>query len=135
MKVVVNTNILFTFFWKNSTTREIIRQRKLVLLSPMFAKEELRKYSLEIQEKTRCSQKEFEEILAELATTVLFVPLQEYVHLLKRAATISPDKNDIDFVALAIAHNCPLWTNDHKLKEQIIEIEVCTTEEIIKLIF
>jgi len=44
LKIVVDTNVLFSFFRKDSTTRKIISDTKLFeFYSPDFALEELKK--------------------------------------------------------------------------------------------
>lgn len=40
---------------------------------------------------------------------------EKYLGLAKQ---ISPDKKDIDYFALALMLNCPIWSHDKKLKEQ-----------------
>ena len=42
------------------------------------------------------------------------------------------DPKDIDYVALAYKLNCPLWTNDKKLKK-LQCIKVLSTEDLLKI--
>ena len=53
MKFVVDTNILFSFFNKESFTKKIIINPSLDLISPDFAISELKKYSKLIIEKLK----------------------------------------------------------------------------------
>jgi predicted nucleic acid-binding protein len=126
MRLVVDTNVLFSFFWKESITKNLIM--KLDLYSPEFALEEINKHKTIILQKTKLSSKEFDLLRKELAMAVHFVPLEEYSIAIAQAARASPDGNDADFFALAMHLHMPLWSNDKKLKEQNILTVVSTTD-------
>jgi predicted nucleic acid-binding protein len=133
MKFVVDTNVLMTYFWKNSQTRNIlISNRDLELIAPEFALEEINKYKKEIIKKAKISEEEFNVSRIDLAIFVQFIPLLKYQNFLKNALEISPDSNDVDFIALALKLKCPLWSNDKKLKTQRV-VEVYSTEDAFKL--
>lgn len=132
MKLVVDSNVLFTFFWKNATATDLFVFQDLELYTPQFTLGEIDKYSMEIMKKARISQKEFLDIKKELQLLIVFVPLQKYSSSLEKAITISPDPDDVDFFALALEMNSPIWSNDKKLKEQNT-IKIMTTKEIIEL--
>jgi len=59
MILVVDTNILFSFFWKNSFIKKILTFPKEKFISPEIAFIELKKYSSLIINKTKLSKKEF----------------------------------------------------------------------------
>jgi predicted nucleic acid-binding protein len=130
MKLVVDTNILFNYFWKFSITRKILMHEDMELFAPEFALEEINKYQKEIMHKNNLNQEEFEHTKFNLAIAIKFIPLEEYSKLLKTALKISPDPNDIDFFALAIKLKLPIWSNDAQLKKQN-KIEIITTTELI----
>ncbi|PIN74601.1 hypothetical protein COV18_06940 [Candidatus Woesearchaeota archaeon CG10_big_fil_rev_8_21_14_0_10_37_12] len=131
MRSVVDTNVLITFFWEKSVARQLFYNNKLSLVSPEYALEEINKYQTEVCKKAQISSKQFEQLKIELAKIIEFAPLNQYSNLLKQALNISPDSNDVDFIALAIKENCALWTNDKKLSEQNAVI-VLSTEELIE---
>ncbi len=133
MKLVVDSNILFTFFWKNSTSKELFILQDIELFSPKFALVEIEKYSREIQKKAKISKEEFQDIKTGLMILVNFIPLEEYSGSLKKANSFTPDKEDVDFFALSLHMNCPLWSNDSQLKNQN-RIKILTTTEIIEII-
>lgn len=130
MKIVVDSNILFTFFWKRSVAKELFSNSDAGWYSPDFAISEIKKYSREIIQKTGISASEFEALLSDLAGIVQFVPLSSYSSFLKKAAAITPDEDDVDFVALALYLECPVWSNDKQLLE-IKEVKVLSTEHIL----
>jgi predicted nucleic acid-binding protein len=120
MKVVVDSNVLFTFFWKDSVFRMIGRKQYASMFSPEYALEEIKKHSNEIKKKAKLSDSEFKKTREELVNNVIFVPIKEYAKGLRKAKQIMPEDllDDIDFLALAIELNCPLWSNDKMLKSQ-----------------
>lgn len=142
MKFVVDTNVLFTFFWKSSVFKKLANKPNLKLFSPEYALEEINRNSEEIIEKTKLSLEEFKNMRKDLAVIVEFIPINEYSSFLKRANLLAenlpkPEKTelegDIDFFALALKLKCPIWTNDKMFKKQQI-ISVFFTKEIIELL-
>ncbi len=129
MRLVVDTNILFTQFWKNSFTKKLFTNKKLNLFSPEYALEEIKLHAGEILEKTKISKEEFNKLRKEMVILIKFVPLQGYSNLLKDLLNVISDSKDIDFLALALKLDCPIWSNDPHLKKQT-KIQVYTTEEI-----
>jgi predicted nucleic acid-binding protein len=51
---------------------------------------------------------------------------------MKEALAI-PDPDDIDFTALALKLDCPLWSNDKELKQQTV-VKVFSTSELISFL-
>lgn len=142
MRLVVDSNVLFTFFWEDSVFRELSSEKDLMLFSPEYALEEINKHSLEISKKAGISTKEFKIIREQLALILGFVPLKEYSSHLKKVKSLVKNLpkdtqnkllDDIDFFALALKLKCPIWSNDKALKKQK-KIAVLTTEELCKLI-
>ena len=129
MKLIIDTNILFCYFWKYSITRKILMSQDMELYAPEFALEEINKYKKDIMNKNNLDYEEFEHIKFNLAIAIKFIPLEEYSKELKKAQKISPDPNDIDFFALAIKLKLPIWSNDVQLKKQN-KIEIITTTEL-----
>lgn len=129
-KVVVDTNVLLTFFWKNSVSKRLLPKREFDFFSPQLALEEINSHKSEILKKTGISEEEFQKLREELAMFVEFMPLDEYSGFLQKASQI-PDKDDIDFIALALKLSTPVWSNDKELKQQPV-VEVLNTKEFIE---
>ena len=132
MDFVVDTNVLFTFFWEGSFTRKLLVKQELDLFSPEFALDEINSHCDEILKKTGISLEEFKRLRRELAILVEFIPLEEYSSFMKEALAI-PDPDDIDFTALALKRDCPLWSNDKELKQQTV-VKVFSTSDLISLL-
>jgi len=136
-RLVVNTNVLFSIFKEKSFTRALIfkylKDKKVELFSPELCLKELFEHEKEICEKAGISEEIFIKILNRviLKNLVKFVPENEYMEFLEKAKNISPDPKDIDVFALALKLNCPIWSNDKRLKKQNV-IKVYSTEELIK---
>lgn len=143
MKIVVDTNILFSFFKKNSFTRQFIfTNQDLELISPNLTLKELKKYSKEILRKSKLTIPQFNYACELLHSLIDFVPLAEYQDFFTKAKIIAQDfskkdyeefMNDIDFFALALKENCPIWSKDKLFKKQN-KILIFKTEELIKLL-
>ncbi len=140
MLFVVDTNILFSFFWQNSPTREILTKHKLV--SPETSLKEINKYESLILSKTKISSEEFSSLKKELAMLIDFIPEEEYSKSFKQAEKLSESFsenekqeffNDIDFFALALKLKLPIWSNDKLFKRQSF-VEVFNTKEVLTLL-
>lgn len=103
--------------------------KELELYSPEFALKEISKYKKEIMKKTKLEKKEFESKREELALFIEFVPLEKYKNFFSKLKNV-PDKDDIDFLALALKLECSLWSNDKALKKQG-KVKVLETSEIL----
>ncbi|NJF25790.1 PIN domain-containing protein [Thermococcus sp. Bubb.Bath] len=133
-RIVVDTNVLFSFFKRESTTRRLILCISAVstIYAPEYLLEELRRYSKLIQKKAGISEEEFNKILDRLRKYILFVEYPSYEDWIDVAVGITPDPKDVDFVALALKFDAILWSNDKALKE-IGGIKVMNTGEIISM--
>jgi len=134
MKCVVDTNILFSFFWNNSLTKKLLITSNLELISPEIALKEIKKYKNEIIKKTRISEKDFIGEFKKLKLLVDFIKKENYNEFIEKAKEISPDENDAEFFALCFKYSCFLWSNDKILKNQE-DISVLSTKEIIEVMF
>ena len=131
MKLVINSNILFSFFWNDSFTKKIILMPSLELYAPFFFFKEMDKYIDGILSKTKLSSQQFEKFKEKLSEVVKFVSENEYGGYVNEGMTISPDLKDADFFALALYLNCPIWSKDKVLKKQS-KVKVYNTSELIK---
>lgn len=134
MRVVVDTNVLFSFFKRGSATRDLILNCPFDLISPKFALVELRKYSPLITKKAKISEEDFELIFKELKKIVEFVDASVYVNCVCEVEGFCLDKKDVDFLALTFFEESFLWSNDSVLKSQD-KVKVYSTREVVDLFF
>lgn len=131
MRLVVDTNILFSLFNEKSKARELSTLSSLVLYSPEFALVEIDKHKGEILKRFALSDMQFSLILKLLQTVVNFVKSEEYRQFLPKAKKVSPDPDDVDFFALSFKLECDIWSNDAKLKEQRL-VKIFSTKDLIE---
>jgi len=131
---VIDTNVLFSFFKRDSTTRRLILCISLdtPIYAPEYLLDELRSYSTLIRRKAHLTHEDFERVLTLLRKYVTFIDYESYADFLDIAIRITPDPKDVDFVALALKLNAILWSNDKGLKSVPV-LEVLNTREIIKM--
>ena len=115
MKLVVDADILFSFFLKNSKTREINSNvSKEIIYTPAFALEELLHHKEEICRKCKISEEKFKDLARE-------------------ASKISPHEKDISYFALALKIKCPIWSNEKAFKNQT-KIKVFSPKDLIEVL-
>ena len=140
MKLVVDTNILFSFFKKDSFTQKLIVDSSLELISPELALEELEKYSEELSIKSKIPIDDINLMFSLLKEYVEFVPLTKYKNGFKTALKFAKNfeqkevdefLDDIDFFALALKKDCAIWSKDALFKKQSV-IKVFDTTELAK---
>jgi len=133
MRLVADTNELFSFFNARSKARELSLLPELELHSPSFSLEEIEKHKSEILKRFSLSETQFLLIKRLLRAVIKVNKAEEYSNLLPEAKKISPDIDDADFFALALRLNCPLWSEDKLLKQQS-RVKVLSTEDLMKLL-
>ena len=132
MKLIIDANILFASIIKSSSTAELLLSVKLYLYAPEFLFDEFTKYEQYILEKTNRSKEDFDQYLKILKEEIEIIPKNVIMPFIEKAEKFSPDPKDSVYIACALAINSKIWSNDRKLKESQKEIEVLTTEELIK---
>ena len=88
MNLVLDTNILYTFFWKGSLIKKLLLA-DYDLYIPEFAIDELNKHETEILQKTKLTKAEFKEFKDRLCEAVEVVAFQEYSELFLKLLTYS----------------------------------------------
>jgi len=140
MRLVVDSNVLFTYFWRNSALNRIL-DHDVKLFSPEYALTEIEKHREEIIEKAKMKENDFSGYFYLLKQSVDFAPKSSYERYLEEAEKVAgyfsdaekeEIRDDADFLALSMALGCPLWSNDALLKKQG-KVAVFSTYEIITL--
>ena len=135
MKLVVDANILFSFFKKDSFTRRfILSHPEIELFTSMYVFDELEEHKDEIKSKAKIDERVYVLSKKELLEYVTVVPLEEFKEFWEEAKQISPDPDDVEYLAVALSLNCAIWSNDRNLKEGQSRIMVITTVELSKLL-
>jgi predicted nucleic acid-binding protein len=135
MKLVLDSNIIFSALIKKSTTRNIILSDVFELHAPEYIFSEIAKHKELLLRKCKMNEEELDALLLLLQKHIRLVPKEKYNEKMALAEDILKDIDvtDSPFLALAMALNCPVWSNDGHFKQQD-RVEVHTTKELIKTI-
>ena len=134
MKLVVDTNILVSFFRQNPVNDIISRSKflNLQLFSPEYAIEELKKNKQDVLKYSGFNSKQFNEELLKLSTFIKIVPKESFKEFESKAKQLSPHDKDISMFALALNLNSGIWSNEPAFKKQS-KIEILSTADVIEL--
>ena len=89
MRCVADTNILFSFFWKESFLKELLAKQLITLYAPEYAIEEIKKYLSDIEKRANLSKEESKKLLIELGEQIVFISLEKYAASLSLIVGIS----------------------------------------------
>ena len=134
MQLVVDTNILISFFRENPV-RFIILNSGLIdlkLLIPDRVIEELIKNKPDILKYSKLNSSQFDEALSNLTTFIEVVPNNLFKQYGPMAKKLIHEK-DIPMFALALKLNCPIWSNEPAFKEQF-SVKIFNTSELRKFL-
>ena|SRR3989338_5279802 len=137
MKLVVDANILFSFF-RDNPVRSIIFNSdsfKLQLFSPSHSIEELKNNIPDLVKYSKLSVEKLSLIIEELSKLISIIPSSEYKEFEETAQKLSPHKSykDTPYFALALKLNCGIWSNEPDFKKQS-KIEVFNTKDLRELL-
>src|SRR4030042_1600157 len=131
MRLVVDTNVVFSLFKSDSFTNRLLRQHKLELFAPAKLIIELYKYSKEICSKAKVSEEKLLEDISLLPNIIEFKnPMPSFED---KADKLISHKDDVPFLALALELNIPIWSNDDHFKEQS-EVPIFKTDKLSKFL-
>src|SRR3989338_6093813 len=133
MDLVIDANIVFSaLISSEGKTSELLFSDNLKLHAPEFLFEEIFKYKEEIIKKSKLSENDFNTSLTLISSRIKTKTFQEFKSNIKKAKEISPDPKDIEYLAIAIKLNCPLWSNDKALKKQKA-VKIISTSELLEI--
>lgn len=135
MKLVVDSNIIFSALIKKSTTRNIILSDVFEPHAPEYIFSEITKHKELLLRKSKLNEGDFDALLLVLQKHIRLVPKEKYNENMALAEDILKDIDitDSPFLALALALNCKIWSNDGHFKQQN-KVGVYTTKELMKTV-
>ena len=135
MKIVIDTNILFSAMVKKSITRKIILSDVFELYVPEYLFDEINKHKDLILRKAKISNRDFIALLTLFQKHTKIVKKEFYQDKTPIAEEVMKeiDITDSPFLASALALNCLIWSNDGHFKQQNL-VKVYTTKEILELL-
>lgn len=130
MELVVDTNIITAAILRAGVTRNLAFHNEILLYSPDCLYAELSKHEDEFREKSGLDRLSFRQASSLVLAHVNVLPLEAYNHHAQHAKEIAPDHDDWPFFSVALQKNCPLWSNEKRLKNQK-EVKVYSTQELL----
>lgn len=130
----VDTNVLIAALIKDGIVRKIITSSNINFIFPEYGVEEIYRYKEEIKKKSGLTEKEFNTLILRILKHVRLIPLNLIIDFKDEADKIMSNihKDDSVFIALALAFDCPIWSDDKHFKKQN-RIKIFTTKEMINL--
>jgi len=143
MKLVVDANVLFSFFKSESITRELVLnpelEYNLELFAPKLVLKELGKHRNDICSKFGLSPEDFDIMFSSLEIFINIVERNVFESFFPRAKdALSENIKDVPYAALSFwfkdrGDKISLWSNDKGLK--VLEkygVKVFSSQELIK---
>lgn len=132
MKLVCDTNVVFSALIAGGKTRELILSDQTDLYVPEFFFTELDGHRQEIEEKSRLSEEQLGLLFNVLFKDTEVIPREEFEHQIEQANKLigDTDPDDISFLALALDLDTDIWTDDTDFQEQD-EVTVWKTHELV----
>lgn len=120
MKLVCDTNIVFSALIAGGKTRELLLSDRIELYAPEFFFTELDNHREEISEKSNLSEDELGLLLDLLFKDTEVVPKEEFEGELSQASERieETDPDDVPFLALALHLDIDLWSDDTDFDDQ-----------------
>ena len=107
--------------------------KKFEFIAPELLLKEVRKREDSLIKEIGISKKEWDEILNFILEEIDFIPADEFIDFLPEAEKICKDPKDKEYVALALAFKCPIFSGDPDLRE-IKEIKVYSPRELLEIL-
>jgi len=135
--LIVDANILFSFFKKESLRRELIERLPYIgykLISPDYVFEELFNEKEKIMKFSKIDETIFLFLISLLQRKIEIISKTDYEMLLDKAKEITPHKKDIPYFALALSLNAGIWSDEKAFRKQN-KVKVFSTEELKKILY
>ncbi len=130
MKLVVDANVLFSALLRDSGTRKLLLDRRLLLFAPKFLLLEYAKYSRELRNRSKLREDDFASLTKMLLGRIRLVSDEEIMLYYQAALSLVDDRKDAPYVACALAAGADLWSNDRHLKG--IRVKNWPTKELVE---
>ena len=121
-KIIIDTNKILAAALKPGRVRTILYQAPITPITPVHAIEEIEKHAHQLARKARMSREDFLALIEKLVEDrIILVEINhQYTKEAQRIAGAF-DLDDWPFIALALEHQAPIWTNDAQLIKHSLE--------------
>lgn len=128
---MVDANILISILIAKGSKHKLFFSPEIKPNSPDVILFEIGKHWKELSDKSRLSEKDLKLELHAVRLQLNVFPISTFSNWLREAAKISPDPDDVEYFALALKLNCPIWSEDAFLKKQN-KVKVFSTPELLE---
>ena len=84
----------------------------------------------EIRSKSGFSLSDFEAFIGILKMRVMFIPLEQFLDKADEAKELAPHLKDVEYFALALRFDFPIWSNEKSFKKQS-KVKVFSTSDLV----
>ena len=135
MKLVVDSNVLFAAFIRDSTARKIVShlEAEFFIISTNY--DELEEHKKELRKKAKMDELNFEILIEKIVKKCIFIGDKKLVGNWQEAIGIMDkiDPNDTAFIAAALATGADIWSDDPHFAKQK-KIKIWKTSDLAKLV-
>mgnify|MGYP001614061177 CR=1 FL=1 len=131
MLLVVDANILISILIAKGSKHKLFFSEKIASNSPDRILFEIGKHWSGLSDKSGLSENDLEMEFSLVRMQLNTYSLNELSEWIKEGAAISPDPDDAEYFALALKLNCPIWSEEKRLKKQS-KVKVYNTVELLK---
>lgn len=135
MRLIVNTNRIIAALIRDSFSRKIILHLNAELIAIPFLQQELAEHKLEILQKSKLPEFEFDAILDKLHARMILLDQKVIEEFMKEAIEIMDkiDSDDAPFIAAALATKSDIWSDDPHFQQQK-KIKIWRTKDLTSLV-
>ena len=137
MFVVVDANVVLSALLTKGRSFDVFAVNKLIrrleFIAPEYMFFEIGKNLDEIVERSKLSPKELGSVFRFIKKEIDFIPFSEFNEYADEASPLAPHEKDVQYFALALAFNCPIWSSEKAFKYQS-RIQIFSTPELLKLL-
>lgn len=136
MEVVVDVNVILSSLLGKGDSSKVFSLNflfnKFDFIAPEFLLIELEKHRDEIRVRSNLSDEDFDDALEFILEQITFVPKSQFEDKLEEAEKfLSKHLKDVQYLALALKLDCPIFSGDKELKE-LSPVEVFSPKEMLK---
>ena len=115
----------------SSVVMKIFSSDEAEFFAPFRILAELENNREEIRSKSGFSHEDFDNFISVIKLKIKFVPLEDFIDKISDAKELSPHSKDIEYFALALSLNFPIWSDETAFKKQS-KVNVHSTSDLVK---
>ena len=134
MEIIVDVNVVISSLLSKGEAFKVFAKNyafhKFDFIAPEFLLTELNKHKTELAKKSKLNQNEFDDVLEFIIEQITFISESQFEDCLEKAKeSLSEHLKDVQYLALAIKLNCPIFSGDKRLKE-LSPVKVLSPKEM-----